>query len=53
MDEELRSHLDMLAEENFRKGMSPAEAHREARRSFGGIDQNKGKLSRSKEAAGD
>jgi predicted permease len=41
LDEELRSHLEMLVEENLRKGMSPKEARYAARRSFGGVDQTK------------
>src|SRR6059036_1390937 len=39
--EELRSHLEMLVEENERKGMSPEEARYAARRSFGGVEQVK------------
>src|SRR3989449_8563137 len=41
LDDELRSHLEMSAEVNLRKGMSPADARREALRSFGGIEQTK------------
>src|SRR5204863_10175821 len=41
LDEELRSHLEMLVEENERKGMPPREAHYAARRSFGGVEQVK------------
>jgi len=41
LDEELRAHLEMLAEENVRKGMSPEEARYVARRSFGGVEQVK------------
>src|SRR6202521_1934697 len=41
LDDELRSHLEMSAELNLRKGMSPADARREALRSFGGIEQAK------------
>src|SRR5258708_12319937 len=36
LDEELRSHLEMAIELNVRKGMSAADAHHEALRSFGG-----------------
>src|SRR5437867_5877201 len=39
--DELRSHLDMLIEENVRKGMSPEEARYAALRSFGGVEQAK------------
>ena len=41
LDEELRSHLGMAIEFNVRKGMSAAEARREALRSFGGVEQTK------------
>ena len=41
LGEELRAHLEMLAEENVRKGMPPEEARSAARRSFGGVDQTK------------
>src|SRR5437879_806561 len=41
LDDELRSHLEMAIELNLRKGMSPADARREALRSFGGVEQIK------------
>src|SRR6266849_4552768 len=41
LNDELRSHLEMSIELNLRKGMSPANARREALRSFGGIEQTK------------
>jgi macrolide transport system ATP-binding/permease protein len=41
LNDELRSHLEMSAELNLRKGMSPADARREALRSFGGVEQTK------------
>lgn len=41
LDEELREHLEMLVEENARRGMSVEEARNAARRSFGGIEQTK------------
>src|SRR5581483_5100479 len=41
LDEEMRSHIEMLADEYVRRGMNPQEAKRAARRSFGGIDQTK------------
>src|SRR5216117_1899183 len=41
LDDELRSHLEMLVEENVRKGMSPEEARYAALRSFGGVEQVK------------
>jgi putative ABC transport system permease protein len=42
--EDIQAHLEMAAEENRRKGMSPEEADRAARRSFGGIEQMKEEL---------
>ncbi|HKV81340.1 MAG TPA: ABC transporter permease [Candidatus Sulfotelmatobacter sp.] len=41
LDEEVRSHLDMLTEENIEGGMSPQEARRAARIELGGVDQLK------------
>ena len=41
LDDELRSHLEMAIEFNVRKGMSAAEARREALRSFGGVERTK------------
>jgi predicted permease len=41
LDAELRSHLEMAVELNLRKGMTAADARREALRSFGGIEQTK------------
>jgi predicted permease len=41
LDEELRSHLEMAAELNLRKGMAAEDARREALRSFGGVEQTK------------
>jgi putative ABC transport system permease protein len=41
LDEELRSHLEMLIEENILKGMSSEEARYAARRSLGGVEQMK------------
>ncbi len=35
MDEEMRFHIDMRAEENVRRGISPEEARREAEKRFG------------------
>ncbi len=40
-DRELRSHLELLAEENKRKGMTADEARYAALRSFGGVEQTK------------
>jgi predicted permease len=40
-DEEVRSHLEMLTEENLRQGMPPEEARYAALRSFGGVEQVK------------
>ena len=41
LDEELRSHLHLAAEENLRRGMSEREAWRQAMRSFGGVSQTR------------
>src|SRR5881397_82690 len=41
LDDELRSHLEMLVAENVRKGMSREEARYAALRSFGGVAQVK------------
>jgi predicted permease len=41
LHEEVRSHLQMLTEENLRKGMSQEEAQRAARIELGGVEQVK------------
>src|SRR5262249_21886479 len=41
MDKELRFHLEMEIEGNVKRGMSPAEARRQALMSFGGIEKFK------------
>ena len=41
LDDEVRSHLELLTEENIRAGMSPKEAQRAARIELGGIEQLK------------
>jgi predicted permease len=41
IDEEMRFHIDMRAEENERRGMTPAEARREAERRFGRLTRVK------------
>jgi macrolide transport system ATP-binding/permease protein len=41
LDAELASHVAMAVEFNLRKGMSTAEARREALRTFGGVEQVK------------
>jgi hypothetical protein len=41
LDDELRSYVELQAEEKIRRGMSPEEALREARRDLGGMDQVK------------
>jgi macrolide transport system ATP-binding/permease protein len=43
-DQEVRGHLDMLAERFLRNGMEPAEAFCAARRQFGGVTQVKENL---------
>jgi predicted permease len=40
-DDEIRTHLDMLASEHERRGMRPGEARLAARRDFGGVEQVK------------
>lgn len=44
LDQEIRSHLEMLTEENVQAGMSPEEAKRAARIALGGVDQVKHKV---------
>ena len=41
LDQDIQEHLEMAAEENLRRGMSPREAAEAARRSFGGPEQMK------------
>jgi predicted permease len=41
LDDEVRAHLDLLAAEYERRGMSHGEARAAARRAFGGVDQMK------------
>jgi putative ABC transport system permease protein len=41
LDDEIRTHIELLAGEYERGGMSPAEARRGARRAFGGVEQMK------------
>jgi hypothetical protein len=41
IDEELRFHVAMRTQENIARGMSPAEAKREALRQFGNVDHIK------------
>ena len=41
LDDEIRFHLDRLAETYMAQGLTPGEARRQAYRSFGGIDQIK------------
>jgi predicted permease len=41
LNEELRAHLEMLIEENVRRGMSREEARYVALREFGGVEQAK------------
>lgn len=44
LDDELRSYVELQAAEKVRRGMSPEEALREARRELGGMDQVKEKV---------
>src|SRR5262245_1033695 len=39
--DELQFHIDMRAEENIRRGMSPDEARRDAERNFGNLTRIK------------
>jgi putative ABC transport system permease protein len=41
LDAELSEHLQLLTDENIRRGMSESEARAAARREFGGIEQTK------------
>jgi putative ABC transport system permease protein len=41
LDEELRAHIDLAAEENVKRGMSAQEARNAALREFGGVTQTK------------
>jgi len=41
LDVEFRAHIELLAEENVRKGMTPEEARYAAQREFGGVEQAK------------
>jgi predicted permease len=41
LSDEIRTHLDLLAEDHVRNGMTPAAARAAARRDFGGVDQIK------------
>ena len=44
LDQEVRSHLEMLTEENIRAGMPMQEAERAARLELGGLDQVKDRV---------
>jgi predicted permease len=41
LDAEIRDHLESLAADHVRRGLSPADARAAARREFGGVDQIK------------
>jgi predicted permease len=41
LDDEIRTHLDLLTAEYQRRGMTPGEARLAARRAFGGVQQMK------------
>jgi len=41
LNSELQTHLDLVTDENIRRGMSPVEARHAARREFGGVEQTK------------
>jgi len=40
-DAEVCAHLQLLTDDNIRRGMNPAEARCAARREFGGVEQTK------------
>jgi hypothetical protein len=44
LEQEVRSHLEMLTQENIRAGMSANEAERAARIELGGLDQLKDRV---------
>jgi predicted permease len=41
LDDEIRAHIELLADQYERDGMSPADARLAARRAFGGVEQMK------------
>ena len=41
LDDEIETHLELLADEYVARGLSPADARRHARRAFGGVDRTK------------
>lgn len=41
LDDEIRAHLDLLADEHTRRGLPPDEAHAAALRDFGGVAHTK------------
>src|SRR5437588_5612047 len=41
LDAELREHLQLVTNENIRRGMTPEEARHAALREFGGVEQTK------------
>src|SRR6204780_1846777 len=51
LDEEIRAHLELLAEEKMAKGMDPEQARREARIEAGGIEQVKENVRSSRAGA--
>src|SRR6266481_6199586 len=51
LDQEVRSHLEMLADENIRAGMPPHEAQRAARIELGGVEQVKEQVRDSRTGA--
>jgi hypothetical protein len=51
LDDELRAHIEMLTEENLRKGMSPKEARFAAQRAFWRHRASEGNLSRAARAS--
>jgi predicted permease len=51
LDEEIRAHVELLAEEKMAKGMDPEQARREAKIEAGGIEQVKEAVSSNRAGA--
>ena len=52
LDNEVRSHLELMTAENIRAGMGPDEARRAARIELGGVEQVKSKCVTNERAIG-
>jgi len=49
LNDEIQAHLDLLTQENMRRGMLSDDARAAARREFGGVEQMKEAVSRSRD----